>query len=291
MGDFFKPGTAKCIYFERVRDAMKEPYPRSKAFIQALWDECEPFLDLNAQNHAMQDLPSVFWELYLAHALQKAGVSLVPQPRTKKQQRGPDLRAENPEVWIEAITPTSGTGPDAMQHTPLGICYDVPVQSFILRLRSAIKEKAGKMATYIHDGVIPADKPAVIAISSSLLPTNIQEQPHVPRIVRAVFAVGNLVLEIDPTHQRDTQMAVERRDEVANAKGASIRTDVFLDPAFAHISAIIYSYQDWVNIPKHPGDEMTVIHNPLATNPLPDGWLSVGQEYWWDNGAVRSAEH
>ena len=291
MADFFRQGDAKCVFFERVRDVQREPYPRAKVFIQALWDECEPFVDLNAQSHAMQDLPSVFWELYLAHALRKAGVSLVPQPRTKKRQRGPDLRSENPEVWIEAITPTAGTGADAMESTPLGVCYDVPVQSFILRLRSAIKEKAGKMAGYINDGVIPADRPAVIAISSCLLPTNIQEQPHVPRIVRAVFAVGNLVLEIDPTHRRATEMSVEHRDAIANAKGASIRTDVFLDPAFAHISALIYSYQDWVNIPKQPGAELVVVHNPLATNPLPDGWLPVGKEYWWHNDAVRSAEH
>ena len=86
-------------------------------------------------------------------------------------------------------------------------------------------------------------------------------------------------------------MSVEHRDAIANAKGASIGTDVFLDPAFAHISALIYSYQDWVNIPKQPGAELVVVHNPLATNPLPDGWLPVGKEYWWHNDAVRSAEH
>lgn len=88
---------------------------RSRPFIEQLWQECAPFVDANATDHAMQNLPAVFWELYLAHALRRVGISITQQQRTKKQQRGPDLRAEQPDVWL-AVAPTPGTGQDALRN-------------------------------------------------------------------------------------------------------------------------------------------------------------------------------
>jgi hypothetical protein len=140
------------------------------------------------------------------------------------------------------------------------------------------------------DPIITQGQATVIAVSGMLLYTQHSEQP-IPRIVRAALGVGNLVLELDRRTLARTGHSVEYQDEITNPKGASIRTDVFLDPAYAHISAVLYSTADWVNLPKEPGTELILIHNHQATTPLPRGWLPVGDEYWWEDNAIRSEWH
>lgn len=126
--------------------------------MKSLWLERADFLDPKTLQRATQSMPTVFWELYLAHTLNRSGISIQSQMRTKKNQKGPDLFASNPDVWIEAIMPGLGTGPDAMEYPSLGEAYDTPVDTFILRLRHAFETKAGVMARYITTGRSCRDK-------------------------------------------------------------------------------------------------------------------------------------
>jgi hypothetical protein len=144
-----------------------EPNTRGREFMEALWRDCSTFLDPDTLQRATLSMPTVFWELYLAHTLISTGISLQPQARTKKNQKGPDLFAAQPDVWIEAVMPGRGTGPDAMEYPPMGVVYDAPVDSFILRLRSAFETKARVMTEYLKAGPIQAGQVTVIAISSA----------------------------------------------------------------------------------------------------------------------------
>jgi len=235
-------------------------------------------------------MPTVFWELYLARALNISGISLKPQTRTKKNQKGPDLFATNPDVWIEAIMPGPGTGPDAMGYPPMGKVYDVPVHSFILRLRSAFESKARVMAEYMKAGLIQPGQATVIAISGTLLPTAIGEGP-VSRILKALLGVGNPVFDIERRSGRIVGHSLEHRDEVEKESGTVIKTNPFLDPAYSHISAVVYSASGWVNHPKKPGIDFTVIHNEKANTKLPHGWLQSGDEYWREGYELLSARY
>ena len=230
------------------------------------------------------------WELYLAHTLNSSGISVKPQPRTKKNQKGPDLFAANPDVWIEAIMPERGTGPDAMECPPMGVAYDTPVDSFILRLRSAFETKARVMTKYLKAGPIQPGQATVIAISGAMLPTAIGEGP-VPRILRAILGVGNLVVDIDRRTRQIVSDSVEHRDEVAKKSGTVIQTAPFLDPSYSHISAVVYSASNWVIHPEEPGIDFTVIHNEGANIKLPRGWLQVGDEYWREGYELHSATY
>lgn len=258
--------------------------------MEMLWRECGEFLDPDTLTRATVSMPAVFWELYLAHALKAAGVSLQRQPRTKKHREGPDLFASEPDVWIEAVQPELGAGPDAMEYPPMGVAYDVPVDSFILRLRSAFEAKARVMAEYARTGSVQPGQAKVIAISSARLPTAIGEGP-VPRILQAILGVGNLVLDIDRRTGEVVGHSVEHRDGVQKKSGAVIDTAPFLGHAYSYISAVMYSPCDWVTHPEKPGPDFTVIHNENADVRLPRGWLSIGDEYWRDGDKLRSERH
>lgn len=282
ISSFFEPGQARCTYYKRTRDGEDHPYPASRAFLELLWRECSKFLDSNALTHAKENMPGVFWELYLAYSLQSLKKVLVAQPRTKKRQIGPDLHAINPSVWIEAIAPTSGIGEDALLEPPTGKANNVPLREYLLRLRTAIEAKASVFRQYIDNDVIPSSEPTIIAVSGAVLPTKFLEQPT-PRIVRALFGVGNHVLLLNEGSGDVVSHYLDPDDTAYNAKGACIKTDVFVDPAYAHISAVLYSCCDWLNIPTDPGGDFILIRNKIANNPLPMGWLSKGLEYWLDD--------
>jgi hypothetical protein len=244
MAGFFKPGEFPCAIYCRTRDKTDKFNTRGRDFMEAMWLDCAELVDPDILQRATVYMPPVFWELYLAHTLKRAGISLQPQPRTKRNKRGPDLFATNPDVWIEAVMAEMGTGPDAVEYPPMGVAYDVPVRSFVLRLRNAIETKAAVMAKYMSDGLIRADQAAVIGISGAILPTAIGEGP-IPRILQAALGVGNPVVNIDRRTGQIVSHAVEHRDEVPKRSGSMVTTDPFLDPAYAHISAIIYSASCW----------------------------------------------
>ena len=258
--------------------------------MEMLWRECGEFLDPSTLKRATVSMPAVFWELYLAYVLKRAGVSLQPQPRTRRNQKGPDLFANKPDVWIEAVLPELGTGPDAMEYPPMGIAYDVPVKSFILRLRNAFETKVRIMAEYRTTGSVQPGQAQVIAISGAVLPTAIGEGP-VPRILQAILGVGNFVLDIARGTREIAGHSVEHRGEVQKKSGAAINTAPFSDQAYSHISAVIYSASCWVNHPPVPGPDFTVIHNGNAVVKLPHGWLPIGDEYWREGDKLHSERH
>lgn len=288
MGTFFRPGDFPCPIYCRTRDKTDEYNTRGRDFIEALWRDYAAFLDPNTLQRATQCMPTVFWELYLAHTLNSSGIFLQPQARTKKNQKGPDLFAAQPDVWIEAIMPGRGTGPDAMEYPQMGVVYDAPVDSFILRLRSAFETKARVLTEYMKAGPIQAGQATIIAISSAALPNAIGEGP-VPRILKAILGVGNLMLDIDLRTRQIASRCVEHRDEVKKKSGTVVKTAPFLDSAYSHISAVAYSASNWVTHPKRPGVDFTMIHNENANVKLAHGWLRVGDEYWREGDELHSA--
>jgi len=135
-------------------------------------------------------------------------------------------------------------------------------------------------------GLIQPGQATIIAISGGRLPTAIGEGP-VPRILKAILGVGNLVLHVAPSAGQIVDHSVEHKDEVEKKSGP-IRTDPFLDPDYSHISAVVYSPCDWVTHPEKPGPDFTVIHNENASVKLPRGWLQVGDEFWREGNDLHS---
>ena len=248
------------------------------------------FVDPKTSERVVQHLPSVFWELYLARALRAHGVSIVRQVRSKAKQKGPDLLADSPKVWIEAMVAGGGTGPDALQSPPELLASDVPNEQFIMRLTNAFKCKAKAFKKYIEDGDVATTDATVIAISGAELPFSFNERPT-PRIVEALLAVGHHVLSLDKATGKAIGRHAEFRDSVRKRNGEPVPTDGFLNSEHRHISAVIYSCADWLNGVTSPGAEFVVVHNPCATVPLPDAWFKAGTEYFFKDSKVRCVKH
>jgi hypothetical protein len=262
---------------------------KARRLTEHMWTNCGQFVDANAQVRAWaDDFYPVWWELYLAYVLSEAGILLVPtneHPRDGGRGR-PDLLADCPRVWIEAVMPQAGGGADALIEPTLHTVFDVPTDRFVLRLTTALREKFAKVLQYVEQGTIPISDATVVAISGGRLPFRFQEYP-IPNIVRALCGVGFLSAEVDRHSLRRLETHIEFRDHVDKISKSPVSTDLFLRREFAHISAVLYSSADCVNYPRKPGLEFVLVHNPNARVPLPSGWLPVGEQYWIQNGALR----
>jgi hypothetical protein len=286
MTSFFKSGDAPDQIYRNTRDGTEDHHRRGREYLERLWQEGAPYVDTDAAKKATRDLASVFWELQLVHALRSVGKNLVPRRRLSyKKNKGPGLFAEDkPGAWIEAVVVRSGDGPDKLQYPEPMKVYSYNPDGVVLRLRSAIRDKSAKMQGYIADGTIKPGQATVIAISGVTLPHRFSGIMP-PEIVRAVYPANNPVLEINRATMAVSDRYVEYRERVKKSLGAEVTTDVFLDPAFSHISAVLFDETDWVNPPEPPSADMKLVHNSLAATPLPDGWLPAGYEYWWRDGA------
>lgn len=287
MREFFQnPDVADDPIYRRLGTACASPLLEARSFIERTWAACGQFLDSDALKRATQEFYPVWWELYLAYCLHAVGVSLAA--RTDRIYRGkgrPDLFTDNPRLWIEAVMPTPGDGPDRLSEPQPGEVFAVPTDAFVLRLRSAVQEKIVKLRRYIADGTIPSGDAMIIAVSGGRLPFRYTEQP-IPAIVRAVYGVGSLTLELDSATKKIAGHSVEYRDHVVKKSESLVMTDVFLQRENAHVSAVLYSASDCVNRPKNPGQDFILVHNPNALARVPDGWLPVGDEYRIEAGAL-----
>ena len=288
MTSFFRAGDVADPIYQKLRDGTDEPHEDGRGYLERIWQECAPFVDPDAPDKATHDLASVFWELHLAHALRFAGKDLVPRNRLGyKNNKGPDLFAAEPDVWLEAVVVRPGTGADALDtELEFGKVYDYNPDHLVLRLRSVIRDKSAKLESYIADGIVKPGQATVIAISGVALPWRYKYSGgYPPEVVRAVYPANHQVIEIDKRTLARTDRYLERRESIRKARGASVSTDVFLDPAFAHVSALLYDESCWVGQSKHhPGVDLKVVHNPNAATPLLGGWYPDGDEYWWREG-------
>jgi hypothetical protein len=117
------------------------------------------------------------------------------------------------------------------------------LDAYVLRLRTAIDEKAKKIKSYMQRGIIQRGEATAIAVSGGRLEYRFAEG-IIPKIVRAAFAVGNVAVHLDESTGETGGQSVEYRDEARKTKVLPVNPDIFLDKHYAHISALIYSCLD-----------------------------------------------
>ncbi|MGH8537563.1 MAG: hypothetical protein ACREXM_14125 [Gammaproteobacteria bacterium] len=104
-----------------------------------------------------------------------------------------------------------------------------------------------------------------------------------PFAVEAVFPIGPLVVPVNVATGNFGETFQSLRFSIRKREGVEIPTDNFLNPKYAHVSALLgcaACYADETLSATFLGlPPMFLVHNPLATNPLPLNWLPAAIEY------------
>lgn len=263
------------------------------AYAQELWELTEPYLDEDRPGAAARAFHAVVWEMYLVAALMDRGHIVMPRAGRRLRDGGPDIQIGDVDAWVEAVIATAGVGPDAvppLNDDPDSPASEVPDREILLRITNAIDEKWRKYLGYRRGEIVRGAEPFVIAINGGQLPTFALEA-MVPRIARAVFGIGPLVISFD----RETLAPVGEHfapmPNVTKQSGSAVGTTHFRDATYSGISAVVWGTASVWNRPGFFGRDLIVVHNPYAANRLPRGWFREGMEYWAENGTSELHWH
>jgi len=281
---FFLPGDVCDPGYLNIR---RVPFVRpAKRYVERLWRVYAPYADRHFREDARKHFLQRYWEMYLAVALKDAGFTPV-----KLTDKGPEffIEIDGRRVWVEAIAPGGGQGPDKVSEFPLEEAFNVPTEQVLLRYTSALAEKHAKYRRDVEKGIVGPSDGYVLAI-------NCREIPHarfgsvIPYVVQAFLPFGNAAVAFDVRTGKIVDKYFERRESVSKRNAAKISTTAFLDPAYAGISAIIHSAVDAANSPVVLGEDFFVLHNPLASQPNGTGTFSRWRQYVFEDDRIRTIE-
>lgn len=269
---------------------------RQETFSAKLSSVCQAFVDSGLADpkfvvELTSGSDSKFWS-GVSEALLAEWLRDKTFPARSKSGQGPDLLVMDGDrkVWIEVICPEPSGLPATWLNIEPGKVGNFPHQEILLRWTSAVKEKAekllgsadGKVKGYIEKGVVAADDTYVIAINGCRLRhgpfSALLGISQFPFAAEAVFPIGPYQLQIN----KETLKVVERghqvRFHIEKPNRALVPVSMFLDSRFGAVSAIWAVELDGSSVIGNR-EPTAVIHNPLATNPVPLGFLNADVEY------------
>lgn len=270
--NLFNNNTASNRTYRNIRDADTPMMIGARQLCLDLWEIFEPYADEHFTTEIQSDFNARFWEMDLTCILLELGKEIsCPKP-------GPDIKADG-EIWLEAVCPTQGTesNPDRVPDIVTGIALSIDSDPITLRYTSAIEEKYRKYLGYLENGIIKSNEPYIIALNSSRIPNAGLDLP-MPRIFSSVLSIGSQYVEFDRKSGDIVGGGFHHKESVTKTNGSAVPIDMFLNPNYSGISAVLYSNSDSCNRPDKNGSGFILVQNPLATNPVPPGWLGVEKE-------------
>lgn len=256
------------------------PRRKVKEWMEELWEQYESYADSQFLEDFKRQFAQRSWELYLGATLLNRGFKL-----GQHSNAGPDFDVQNDEgerlTWIEAIATHKGKGSDKVPEMVNRGVMDLPEEEMLLRISNALDKKFKKYGEELGKGVVKESEPYVIAVNRSPLD---HVDATLPLILKALFGIGHQALRImvGGKRQEKPESFWSGRSKVGKRSGKDVPMLFFVDPAHSGVSAVIYSVDSILNSPRRPqemGESFVIAHNPLAKNPLPDGFFPFGDEY------------
>jgi len=254
--------------------------------VEKLYATCAHLVDKNFSSRIRYDFPSCYSELYFCATFMKRLGLKVEHPADE----GPDYYLPDLDCWAEVVTFTSGdkNKPNSISEPSAGAAFNYPKDQIISRITNSFTTKAKKIFKYIENSIIKDWQRVIICISGGWIGSwRIPSYPvgGFPEVVEALLPIGNIVLRMNRENMSIAERTFEFRDSVPKKKENNIiepiETDYFIRPEYSCISAVIYSYANVTHSieASNLGNDFFILHNPLATHPLPLGSIKCGIEY------------
>lgn len=247
MSEFFLPQAgSECPLYAAVRDQDRlAPWRR---WVEDLWSCFKPLVRNGFRRKAQgsSEHPAAF-----AQCLAEMWCGVVLKERQGERlvygdDGQPDFHVKlaNGQVcWIEVVAPGPGEGDDRLKPLPVGapgefVTCTYSVEPKVLRICSALREKARKFQCYRERGVVGSDHLAVIAVSEFALGDHAGLQSSRDMLLSALEGMGHPVVGFggkpDVTHTT--------RDQVRKVgTGAPVTTLGWRAGLLDGVDAVMYS--------------------------------------------------
>ncbi len=286
---FFQQGLSQDKEYEMLRNPESPSALRCRDYVEYLWDTFEPYSDKHFLSDARNHFHQRFWEMYICVSLINLGFKI-----ESNHGVGPDICTfiNGKRVWIEAVAPSAGDGIDRVPEVEMGKATWVPRDKITIRFTSVIFDKFKKYKTYKEKGIVDPEDICLIAINSNKVP-HARFGSDLPYHVRALFPFGPLAVSINGKTGEVVDQFYQYENKLTKIKGSEIPKDFFTNTEFCQISGVLNSTVDVAacalgSIPW--GSEFDLVHNPLASNPLPVNDFSWCKQRVYEEGVLNIIE-
>lgn len=307
---FDRPTSSCHPFYRKVNEFGNGPLAIVRDHINMIWQwYSKAHLD---DDNFVSDFPiqttKRWWELETAWFLNKCGFKL------SKRKAGSDFLCEKAGIVIEVEAIVAGPGavdnPDVVPEIELNGkgCVQTSGSFFIdkrerielLRITNAIDVKAKKHRSDIQKGKADPLVPFVIALSTVDMPLPLMAGWNMPPVLKAVYPIGGLCLDIDPNSGKLLRKRLSYRPQLnkETPSHTPISTQIFYPGCGSEssraVSAILYG--DMKIRCSDRGIEITdrgypyphheqfmrfaLIHNEDCLLRLGKGSIAAGIEYW-----------
>ncbi len=251
-----------------VSSAIKE----RKEFFDKLYSIYEPYSDIGFLKDAQIQFHQRSWEMFLGVIMLRNNKVLL-KPTKKDNQIGvADIRIQGEKIThIECVATNHGDENDKVPELipdPLTniVVRDVPSEKILIRIANSLDKKFKQYQERLEKGIVKDSEPYIIAISVGKL--NYPEE--MPRVIQATLAVGHLQLKMFENGVRLEKPIQSRqfRPFLLKENGEPVDMQFLMRPEHNGISAIIFT-NDLVLHSIEEEREVSILHNPLAKNPIP----------------------
>ena len=278
---FFQPGQATDRLYAYVRDDVNQTEcGKMREFCEELWAEYRPYADRHFLSDATNHFHQRFWEMYLAVTLTRKGFELC-----KVGDEGPEFYfiSGDKKIWVEAVAPGPGQGPDAVTEPPVGVGYLVPEEQMILRYTNGLSEKLKAYEAALRKGTIGAADCFIVAINGQDITNGIccDIEDGVPLWMQAFLPYGEYAVKFDIKKKEIIGGFYKYRDSISKKSKSPVSTKPFLEEEYKGISGILHSAVGChpLNRPKEIGADFEFLHNPLASQPIERSVFSFCRQY------------
>jgi hypothetical protein len=212
------------------------------------------------------------WEMFLGDLLLRKNKKL----KRDRKDSDPDIQILTKKglIHIECVAITHGDPNDPNRVPEMYVANnikdirvsDVPEEKILLRITNALAEKFKQYEKRIKSKRIKENEPYVIAVNTGAL----GHPQDLPYILKAVFAIGYQALRLRVNGKRVENPASHwtKRKAVSKINKEEVDMTFFEDETHKNISAVIYSNETVLHHLKDPSQEVVIVHNPFATNPI-----------------------
>jgi hypothetical protein len=256
--------------------------------MEELWEDFAPFADKQFLDEIETNLKSRFWEMYLGCSFLYNDFNL----ELPDHKGGPDLKInyKNTNLWVEAVTPQKGVGEDKIEKPAEMEWTKVPTDKMVLRIQNSIKNKKEQYFNWLENEIINKDEPFILAVNASEIP-NARQVTNMPLILRAISQFGDQYFTFSKENFEIIDQGYHFEDSVSKSSGTVINKNVIENEEYNFISGFLYSCADPLNRPENMGDDYILIHNPIAINKLPIGFLKLGREFYREENQLKNNDY
>ena len=279
---FCKCPEEACLTYKHLWNPKNSYTQDAREHCDDLWNDFRPLADADFLGDFPYHTHQRWFEMYLAISLIKVGLKI------QRPKQGPDVLITNGgrKIWIEAVCPTAGEEgkPDSVPK-PLNenrgekiVPKYLPDNQIVLRLRSALKDKACKYKHYLACGIVNQDDVLVVAINVHDVHYAWLEMEAL--MMRALYGVGHLTVTVNTNTMEIVDCHHKQSKTITKNSGAQVDVEPFIDSTMSHIAAVLGSHSQMARFTQpRLGDDFILFPNLKSGTAWPEGSISLGTEW------------